>query len=94
MRQNAPKYSLRMEFSERRDGEFVTDVNLAISDPKGRTVFALPSAGPMTDIMLPPGTYRVSASYEGKTETQEVAVGGPGREGKDISFSWKSTETQ
>lgn len=94
MRQNAPKYSLRMEFSEGGKGAFVADVNLAIADPKGRTIFALPSAGPLTDVMLPPGTYKVSASYEGKTETQEVAIGGPGGQGKDISFSWKGEPTE
>jgi hypothetical protein len=94
MRANAPKFSLRMEFSERRDGEFVRDVALNISDPKGRTVFSLPKAGPLTDIMLPPGTYKVSASYEGETKIQDVSVGGPGRQGKDIAFSWKSSESQ
>ncbi len=35
-----------------------------------------------------------SASYAGKTETQQIAVGGAGREGKDIAFNWKSGETQ
>ncbi len=94
MRSNAPKFSLRMEFSERRDGEFVRDVALNISDPKGRTVFSLPKAGPLTDIMLPPGSYKVSASYEGETKIQDVSVGGPGRQGKDIAFSWKSSESQ
>jgi hypothetical protein len=92
MRENAPKYSLRMEFSERPDGQFVTDVNLAISDRAGAPIFALPSAGPLTDVTLPPGTYRVSASFDSQTKTQEVAVGGPGGKGKDISFNWNSVE--
>jgi hypothetical protein len=55
--------------------------------------FALPSAGPLTDVMLLPGTYQVSASYEGRTETQQISVGGAGRAGKDISFRWKDAET-
>jgi len=93
IRQAAPNYSLRMQFSRQHNGEFVAGVNLAISDQAGRAVFALPAAGPMTDVMLPPGTYRVSASYEGRTETQQISVGGPGRAGKDISFSWKDSET-
>jgi hypothetical protein len=94
MRENAPKYSLRMEFSQRGSGEFVSGVNLDISNPSGKSVFALDSAGPLTDVMLPPGQYRVRASYEGKTETQEVSIDGAGRGGKDISFHWKGSETQ
>lgn len=92
IRQTAPNYSLRMQFSRQHNGEFVSGVDLAIRDQAGRAVFALPSAGPLTDVMLPPGTYQVSASYEGRTETQQISIGGPGRAGKDISFSWKGTE--
>src|SRR5271170_4187920 len=70
IRQSGPNYSLRMQFSRQHNGEFVSGVDLAVHDQAGRTVFALPSAGPLTDVMLPPGTYQVSASYEGRTETQ------------------------
>jgi hypothetical protein len=93
IKQTAPNYSLRMQFSRQHNSEFVAGVDLAIRDQAGRTVFALPSAGPLTDVMLPPGSYQVSASYEGRTETQQISVGGPGRAGKDISFRWQGTET-
>jgi hypothetical protein len=92
IRQTAPNYSLRMQFARQHNSEFVAGVDLAIHDQAGRTVFALPSAGPLTDVMLPAGTYQVSASYEGRTETQQISVSGPGRAGKDISFRWKDTE--
>jgi hypothetical protein len=93
IRQTAPNYSLRMQFSRDHNGEFVSGVELAVQDQSGRTVFALPSAGPLTDVMLPPGSYRVSATYEGRTETQQISVNGAGRSGKDISFRWRDTET-
>ena len=44
--------------------------------------------GPQMQI-IPPGTYRINASYAGRTKTQEVQVGGPGRAGKDLAFSWQ-----
>ena len=93
IRQTAPSYSLRMQFSREHNSEFVAGVDLAIHDQAGRAVFALPSAGPLTDVMLPAGSYQVSASYEGRTETQQISVSGPGRAGKDISFRWKDTAT-
>ena len=93
IRQTASNYSLRMQFSRQHNGEFVAGVDLAVQDQAGRTVFALPSAGPLTAVMLPPGSYQVSASYEGRTETQQISVGGSGRAGKDISFRWKDAET-
>ena len=93
IRQAGPNYSLRMQFSRDHNGEFVSGVELAVHDQAGRTVFTLPSAGPLTDVMLPPGTYQVSASYEGRSETQQISVGGPGRAGRDISFRWKDSET-
>jgi len=92
IRQNGPNYSLRMQFSREHNGEFVSGVDLAVQDQSGRTVFALPSAGPLTDVMLPAGTYRVSASYAGRTETQQISVNGAGSAGKDISFRWKDNE--
>jgi hypothetical protein len=93
IRQTGQNYSLRMQFSRQHNGEFVAGVDLAVHDQAGRTVFALPSAGPLTDVMLPPGTYQVSASYEGRTETQQISVNGAGHAGKDISFRWKDAET-
>lgn len=89
IKQEGPNYSLRLQFSEGRKGEWVSDVNLAIVDTSGRTVFTLPKAGPLTDVMLPPGSYRISASYEGRTKTQEISIGGSGRAGKDLAFSWQ-----
>ena len=93
IRQTGPNYSLRMQFSREHNSEFVAGVDLAVQDQAGRTVFALPSAGPLTDVMLPPGSYQVSASYHGRTETQQISVGGASRAGKDISFRWKDAET-
>ncbi|MCL4471632.1 MAG: hypothetical protein M1547_11070 [Gammaproteobacteria bacterium] len=87
MRRIAKEFPLRLTFSERRDGEFIADVPVVISDAKGNPVFELPKAGPMLYVMLPNGKYKVSARYKGFTESQEVTLSG--KEGKDLYFHWK-----
>jgi hypothetical protein len=80
-------FPLRMIFSEGTDGEFIADVAVTISDARGNPVFELQQAGPLLDVMLPNGQYKVSARFKELTETQEVALSG--KDGKDLSFHWK-----
>jgi len=82
----AKDFNLRIDFSEYKDNEFITDVRLVITDTRGNAVFALPSAGPLTNVLLPAGKYFVSAAYKGKTETQSVVLSG--KEPKDLAFHW------
>lgn len=87
MRRIAKEFPLRLTFSERKDGEFIADVPVVISDAKGNPVFELPKAGPMLYVMLPNGKYKVSARFKGLTESQEVTLSG--KAGKDLYFHWK-----
>lgn len=87
MRKAGKDFNLRMEFSERKDNEFLADVDLAITDLAGNPVFVLPGAGPIVNLNLPAGKYRVAASFRGKTETQLVTV--PASGGRDLYFHWK-----
>lgn len=82
----ARQWPLRMTFSQRKDDEFVANVNLKIADHSGATVLALQGAGPMTYARLKPGQYRVSATFDGKTEVREVAL--DGKAGTDLYFHW------
>lgn len=86
MKRAAPDFNLRMIFSEHKDDNFVADVKLHIVDSRGNTVFFLPSAGPMTDLTLPAGTYHVSATYKGLTETHTLRIAG--NQAKDLFFHW------
>ena len=72
-------YSLRMMFSAGRDGAYIADVGIDIVDPRGRSVFALADAGPLTAVDLPAGKYTVKATYGAmKSERAvEVAKGKP-----------------
>ncbi len=86
MRRIGKDFSLRLNFAERKDNEFVADVKLLIEDEHG-PVFMLPAAGPMTNIMLPDGKYRIAASYRGVTEVHTVTI--KGKNGADVLFHWK-----
>jgi hypothetical protein len=92
MHRTAHEFPLRLTFSERKDGEFIADVPVVISDAKGNPVFELPNAGPILYVMLPNGKYKISARFKGMTESQEVTLSG--KEGKDLYFHWKGTPKQ
>lgn len=86
MRRVGKDFSLRLVFAERKDNEFVADVKLLIEDEHG-PVFMLPAAGPMTNVMLAEGKYRISASYRGVTEVHMVTI--KDKNGVDVVFHWK-----
>src|SRR5487761_2230162 len=72
MRRVAKEFPLRIIFSERKNGEFIADVPVVISDAHGNPVLELSKVGPMLFVMLPSGKYRVSSRFNGLTESQEV----------------------
>ena len=87
MHKIAKDWSLRMIFSERKDNEFVTDVNLLVTDTRSTPYLQLNSGGPMTYAMLPAGKYRITARSKGQSETREVTL--DGKNGRDVYFHWK-----
>lgn len=89
MHRMAKEFPLRLTFSERKDGEFIVNVPVVISDAKGNPIFELPKAGPMLYVMLPNGKYKVSARFKGLTETQEVNI--TNKVGADLYFHWQGT---
>lgn len=89
MKRLAPDFSLRMTFSEHKDGEYLADIPVLITDARGNPVFELPNAGPMLNIAMPPGKYRIAARFKGMNEFQDVTI--TGKESKDLSFHWRGT---
>jgi len=87
MRRAGRDFSLRLEFSERRDNEFVVGADVLISDLRGNPVFILPYAGPIVNVALPEGEYRVTASFQGETINRLVSI--RGKSGQDVYFHWK-----
>lgn len=87
MRGMADRYSLRLTFSGKR-GEFLADVQSRIYRLDGKQVFAAVSDGPFLYVRLPPGSYRVVASWEGAEKSAQVTV--PAKGGVACNLSWPS----
>jgi hypothetical protein len=58
------------------EGNYVSDVGVMITDSAHRKVVDHIAQGPFFLAKLPPGPYTVAATYEGKTVTRRVRVGG------------------
>ena len=67
-------YNLKLEFAM-DNGEYVSDVDVDISDLGGEAVVGETTNGPWFLAALPAGGYKVSVSYEGRTVTRSVKVG-------------------
>jgi hypothetical protein len=81
MRQDLRDYNLQLAFSEGKHNAWLADVQLDVFDASGRNVFSLNEAGPLVDVQLPAGRYRVVARAGGieRTGSAEVAPGRPAR---------------
>lgn len=85
LREAAKDYNLRLLFSEAKDGAYVSNVKLDVTDHHDKSVFHLSSAGPMTNLKLPAGHYQVTAVYNGVKKTAKVSVG---EKPVSLSFNW------
>lgn len=57
------------------EGNYLADVGVKIVDGAGKTVIEHVTEGPIFLAKLPGGTYAVSATYEGTTQSRKVKVG-------------------
>lgn len=73
MREAAPDYGLNLIFATAR-GDYLANVRVTVKDRSGQEVFSTLTDGPMLLAALPPGSYTVQASANGKTVTREVSV--------------------
>lgn len=74
IRQQARHYDVRMTFSEGRHNAYASGVKLDVANAHGRRVLALKNAGPLTDVQLPPGDYRVKARFGDMTRVEHIQV--------------------
>ena len=72
--ENVP-HTLRLEFAQ-ADGHYLGGVEASLSDAGVNEILAVPCPGPWVLLDLPDGTYRVSASFGGKTVTRNVTIRG------------------
>jgi hypothetical protein len=70
------KYPLVLEFAGKSNqgNEYLADVPVRITDMNGTTVLNATAHGPFMLASLPDGRYKISASYEGKTQQRVIDV--------------------
>jgi uncharacterized protein YdbL (DUF1318 family) len=74
-------------------GNYVSDVQVKVTDSGGRTVLEDTSNGPWLLARLPAGSYTATATYNGKPVTQKFSVAKSGL--RTAQFRWPaSVETQ
>jgi hypothetical protein len=74
LRQTSRDYNLKLIFAL-KDGSFVAEVEVVITDSTGKKVLEAVSHGPWFFTKLPAGKYRVSAQVMGQTRQQTAQVG-------------------
>ena len=57
------------------EGNYVSDVEVAVKDAAGQSLLTLTAQGPVVLARLPHGSYVVEATYDGKTQTRNVKLG-------------------
>lgn len=70
----AKDFNVKLVFAL-QSGNYVTDVQVAIADARGKTLLDTRSAGPWFLARLPAGSYQVTATFEGKAVKRQVTVG-------------------
>lgn len=78
-------WPLTLEFAIKtsRGAEYAANVNVKLTDAKGRTTLDTQSEGPFLLAQLAPGAYRIEATLDGKTLHEQVVVK-PGQPAKAV----------
>ena len=83
----ASEFNLKLVFTL-NEGNYIADVNVILTDSKGRRVVEHTADGPFFMARLPAGQYNVAATYDGKTVTRKISVGRSGL--RTEYFRWPS----
>ncbi|NRR30659.1 carboxypeptidase regulatory-like domain-containing protein [Oxalobacteraceae bacterium] len=79
-------YNLLLTFATKGSGEYLVDVAVTIRDQSGMAVASFVSQGPLCQVRLAPGSYRVQATVHGKELSQKVLV--KAHRGRALYFYW------
>jgi hypothetical protein len=78
------RYNLKIVAAD-RIGQYLADVDVQVLDAGGQRVIGTRMAGPWLLAELPPGRYRVIASFDGATRTRDVSLG---RDRREVVMQW------
>jgi hypothetical protein len=84
----AAEYSVTLVFAHRGSCEYISDVNVRVSDERGDDVAALNEAGPIVLLGLPPGSYQVTVTRNGHALARTITVGPRTR--RQTVFYWSA----
>lgn len=84
MRQAAAAYSVHLIFSDRA-GAYLADIPFAVSRLNGRELYSGVSAGPLLYLKLSPGSYQISAKFDGVWQQKRIRAGTAGNPAR-VSF--------
>jgi hypothetical protein len=65
--ERAKSYNLTLTFAA-RSGQYLSDVQVLITDQRGKEVVNTTATGPLFFAELPGGRYNITASYDGRSE--------------------------
>jgi hypothetical protein len=88
LRAQPSDHNVKMVFSL-NTGNYVSDVQVKVTDASGRTIIDDTSNGPWLMAKLPPGNYTATATYNGKPVTQRFSVAKTGV--KTANFRWPAS---
>ena len=78
-------FNLKLLFAT-KDGHYLADVSVTISDSRGATVLETVSAGPFLLAKLVPGKYQIKATYAGASFAQQTTI--PAGARREMVFRW------
>ncbi|SFN87780.1 hypothetical protein SAMN05660284_02431 [Formivibrio citricus] len=67
-------YNFHLTFARPKSGEFLADVKVTVETVKKEKVLEVVSEGPYLFAKLPAGTYKVTAEFEGKSQTKTTTI--------------------
>jgi hypothetical protein len=86
MKKLQPDFRLKFTFAA-SSGHYLSGVDVAITNKAGETVLKTTTEGPTLLVDLPGGEYKVDATYDSATKTQNVTAGTKGIRGYTITYS-------
>ena len=74
LKEREKNFNLKLVFTL-IEGNYVSDVQIVVSDATGKSLLVLDAPGPVMLAKLARGTYVVRATYEGAAQTRKITVG-------------------
>jgi hypothetical protein len=82
-------FNLKLLFAQ-KDGHYLADVAVTISDAQGKKVLEAISEGPWLLAKLAPGKYQVTAAFGGESFTRATTIPASGQ--RELIFRWERAE--